>query len=164
MLFQAQPVQARPGEDHGVEVYKGVRLADVTPQLNDYTAYLRPKEPEYAAIDQDVRRACMDQTLLEAADASGVATAEVEPAFPDGFTLGWAPPSPAQWTEGQRVYACTLTQVIASPLMYASVFTHGFPTQDRTCIDSAASMSSRCVSRPYMNGLSRSPMRSRAKP
>ncbi len=121
--------------DHGVEVYKGIRLADVTPSLNDYTAFLRPNDPEYASIDQDVRRACMDQALLSAADATGVATASVEPAFPDGFTLGWAPPSPAQWEEGQRVYGCTLTQANASPLLYASVFTSRFPTQDRTCID-----------------------------
>ncbi len=121
--------------DHGVEVYKGVRLSDVTPGVNDYTAFLRPHDSGFATIDQDVRRACMDQTLLNAADATGVASAVVEPAFPEGFSLGWAPPSPAQWEEGQRVYACTLTQATPSPLVYASVFTAAFPTQDRTCID-----------------------------
>ncbi|MCW2856651.1 MAG: hypothetical protein JWR52_2266 [Marmoricola sp.] len=125
-------------EDHGIEVYKGVRLSDVTPQLTDYTVFLRPDQSEYAGIDQAVRRACMNQVLLQAADASGVAGALVEPAFPAGFTLGWAPPSPAQWAQGQRVYACTLAQEVASPLLYAEVFTHGFPTEDRTCIDSAS--------------------------
>lgn len=125
-------------EDHGIEVYKGVRISDITPQLTDYAAFLRPDQSGYAAIDQAVRRACMDQVLLQAADASGVPGAVVEPAFPAGFTLGWAPPSPAQWEQGQRVYACTLAQAVASPLLYAAVFTHGFPTEDRTCIDNAS--------------------------
>ncbi|MCW2783856.1 MAG: hypothetical protein JWP74_373 [Marmoricola sp.] len=123
---------------HAVEVYKAVSLTDVTPHLSGYAALLRPSTRAYRAIDSAVRHACMNGLLVNAAADSGAAGASLQPAFPAGLTLGWAPPSPAQWANGQRVYACTLTQTDPSPLLYASVFTRGFPTGDRTCINSAS--------------------------
>ncbi|RYJ05179.1 MAG: hypothetical protein EON52_12925 [Actinomycetales bacterium] len=72
--------------------------------------------------------------LAAAAQASKVPGAVVEPAFPDGVDLSWAPPSPEQWGKGQRVYACTLSSVNPVQFRYAGVFTRGFPTGERTCI------------------------------
>jgi hypothetical protein len=124
--------------DHDVEVYKAVAMGDVPPAVTTYAALLRAGTPAFSRIGLAVERACMNQTLVDAAASTGLPGALMSPAFPDGVELGWAPPSEGQWLQGQRAYACTLTQDLAGPLQYASVFTRAFPTEDRTCIDNSS--------------------------
>lgn len=122
---------------HHVEVYKVVPVAQVTPVVTTYTAFLQFGKPAYRRLAASVQRACMNEQLAGVAQQSKVAGALAEPAFPSGVDLGWAPPSPEQWNNGQRVYACTLTSPVAVRFRYASVFTKGFPTGMRTCISNA---------------------------
>ncbi|HEX4189874.1 MAG TPA: septum formation family protein, partial [Marmoricola sp.] len=131
--------QTRPcSGPHSVEVYKAVAMSDVQPQVADYGQLLEPQTAAYQELALQVDRACMNQTLFNVANATGINNAVVAPAFPDGVTLGWAPPSPQQWAAGQRVFACTLTQKSPSALLYSTVFSGSFPTEDRTCIDNRA--------------------------
>ena len=51
----------------------------------------------------------------------------MEPALPAGMHLEWAPPSPAQFAEGQRGFACLFNQSTPGTFRYASVFTAAFP-------------------------------------
>ncbi|MCZ4498658.1 MAG: hypothetical protein JWQ74_1211 [Marmoricola sp.] len=120
---------------HAVEIYKTVATTAVKPVVKSYATLLRPGRKAYRTLDADLQRACMNQTLFDAAAASGLSGAVMEPAFPEGVKLGWAPPSPDQWGRGQRVFACTVTQTSPGTLTYAKVFSKAFPTQSRTCID-----------------------------
>ncbi|MCX6396625.1 MAG: hypothetical protein NTV23_09075 [Propionibacteriales bacterium] len=122
---------------HHLEVYKVVPVATVTPVVTGYDALLRYSGPEYRTLSRAVERACMNESLAAAAQRSGIPGAVVEPAFPEGVELGWAPPSPAQWDSGQRVYACTLASQQPVQFRYAGVFTRGFPTGARTCISNS---------------------------
>jgi hypothetical protein len=121
---------------HDVEVYRAVRIPSLTPQLTSYAVLLRTDRPFFASLTRAVENACMNAVLSKAAAQSGVGGAVMAPALPDGMKLGWAPPSPDQFSRGQRVFACTLTQDRPSPVRYADVFTKRFGTGRRICIDS----------------------------
>ncbi|HET6152394.1 MAG TPA: septum formation family protein [Marmoricola sp.] len=139
LLGRAAFARTRPCNGaHSIEVYKAVAMSDVQPQVADYGQLLEPQTAAYQQLSLQVDRACMNQTLFNVANATGINNTVVTPAFPDGMTLGWAPPSPEQWAAGQRVYACTLTQASPSALLYNTVFSGSFPTEDRTCIDNRA--------------------------
>ncbi|MFL6062105.1 MAG: hypothetical protein ACJ72E_12800 [Marmoricola sp.] len=123
--------------EHDVEVYKAVATSNVAPVVTTYAGLLRAGTPAFTRLSLDAEHACMNQVLVDAAAQTGIRSALMSPAFPDSMTLGWAPVSEQQWSKGQRAYACTLTQKPAGRVLYASVFTKAFPTQDRTCIDNA---------------------------
>lgn len=124
---------------HHVEVYRVVPVAEVTPVVTSYASFFQYNQPAYRQLSTAVERACMNETLASAAKRSKVPGVVLEPAFPDGIDLGWAPPSPEQWDKGQRVYACTLSSTTTTPFSfrYAAVFGKGFPTGERTCISNA---------------------------
>ena len=122
------------GGPHHVEVYQVVPVDRVTPVVTSYASFLQFGKRAYRTLGAAVERACMNKTLAETAERSGVPGAVAEPAFPEGTELGWAPPSPEQWAKGQRVYACTLSSATPVTFRYAAVFTRGFPTGLRTCI------------------------------
>ena len=124
------------GAEHAIEVYKVVAMDQVKPKVTNYAALLRSGRPAYRKLAVNVERACMNQVLLDGARSSGFAGAVLEPAVPATVTLGWAAPSPEQWAHGQRVFACTMSQAKPGVLRYPSLFTRGFPTVSRTCIDS----------------------------
>lgn len=138
----AQAVDRRPAfqltesckAPHHVEVYKVVPVAQVTPTVTSYATFLQHGQRAYNQVVAAVENACMGETLAEVARLSKVPGAVVEPAFPEGVELGWAPPSPEQWDKGQRTYACTLTSATPVRYRYAAVFTKAFPTGERTCI------------------------------
>lgn len=122
---------------HHVEVYQVVPIEKVKPVVTGYAAFLQFSTGAYRKLSAAVERACMNKTLAETAERSGVPGAVAEPAFPAGAELGWAPPSPEQWAKGQRVYACTLSSAEPVDFRYAAVFTQGFPTDRRTCISNS---------------------------
>lgn len=129
--------EACDGEHH-VEVYQVLPINQIQPLVTNYATLLLPSSTAYGSLSAAVARACMSPAAVRAADQTGIAGSIVEPAFPDGVLLGWAPPSPDQWNRGQRVYACTLMSASAVRYRYAAVFTRAFPTGDRTCIDNAS--------------------------
>jgi hypothetical protein len=126
------------GTGHHVEVYRTVAVDAVKPVATTYATLLQPSSSAYQQIAAGVEKACMGKSLVRAAGLTRLAGAVVEPAFPEGVALGWAPPSPEQWSRGQRSYACLLTSVHAAKFRYSTVFTRSFPTRLRTCIDSSA--------------------------
>jgi len=123
---------------HAVEVYKAVAMSNVPPPMTTYADLLRAGTAAFTKLSVNAEHACMNQALVDAATRTGFRDALMTPAFPDSMTLGWAPPSEDQWNSGQRAYACTLTQKPAGDVLYASVFTKAFPTEDRTCIDNSS--------------------------
>jgi hypothetical protein len=145
-LVTARALASRPsfehqvdcGDDHAVEVYKLLRLPKLDPELTDYASLLRIQTSLYDEVDRSVAAGCQTGPLAKAAAASGLPGAVMAPVLPEGATLGWAPAPPDLWTKGTRVFACTLTWAHPEQVRYASVFTKGFPTGKRTCIDSRA--------------------------
>lgn len=119
---------------HHVEVYKTVPISEVQPVITDFAAFLRYGTPAFQRLQAAVERACMGETLQAVAKEAKVAGAVVEPVFPDGVELGWAPPSPDQWGKGQRSYACTLASETPIQFRYATVFDKSLPVSLRTCI------------------------------
>lgn len=130
---------------HHVEVYKVVPVGQVTPVVSSYATFFQHDLPAYRKLAAAVERACMNEPLAAAAQQSKVPGAIVEPAFPLGVELGWAPPSPEQWGNGQRVYACTLTSATPVQFRYAGVFTKGYPTGLRICISNSPLMFVDCA-------------------
>jgi hypothetical protein len=124
--------------DHAVEVYRAIATDQVAPLVTDYAVLLQSGSKAYAQLSANVEHACMNKPLFAAAAQTGLPGAVMTPAFGEGIELGWAPPSAAQWEAGQRAYACTMTQKVPSPLLYAGVFRRSFPTGRRICIDSDA--------------------------
>ncbi|MET3962380.1 hypothetical protein ABIE44_002314 [Marmoricola sp. OAE513] len=124
------------GDAHHVEIYKVVPVASVKPAVTSYASLLQPNQAAYRRLSESVEKACMNKVLASTAKKTKLEGVIAEPAFPDGVTLGWAPPSPQQWERGQRVYACTVTSKKAVKFSYAAVFSKRFPTSLRTCIDS----------------------------
>jgi hypothetical protein len=145
-LVAARALAARPSfdhelscaEDHAVEVYKVLRLPDLDPQLTDYATLLRIQTPLYDEVARSVAAGCQTDVLAKGAAASGLPGAVMAPVLPEGATLGWAPAPPDLWGKGTHVFACTLTWAHPEKIRYDSVFTKGFPTAKRTCIDSQA--------------------------
>jgi hypothetical protein len=123
---------------HSVEVYKVVRLPKLDQQLTDYAALLRTATPLYGTVARSVAQACTTKPLADAVAKAGLPSAVMSPMLPEGATLGWAPASPDRWSNGQRVFACTLTWSKPRSTRYSAVFTKHFPTGDRTCIDTKA--------------------------
>lgn len=123
-------------KSHRIEVYRVVQIPRLTPRLTSYATLLHTDRPLYRALERSVRNSCMTKPLAAAAARSGLPGAVAEPALPTGMKLGWAPPSPEQFTRGQRVFACTLIQDKASTVRYADLFAKRLPTALRTCIDS----------------------------
>lgn len=122
---------------HHVEVYKVVPVARITPAVTNYASFLQFGKPAYRRLVAAVEQACMNEQLAGLAQRSKVPGALAEPAFPIGVDLGWAPPSPEQWNNGQRVYACTLSSVVPIRFRYDAVFTKDFPSELRTCISNS---------------------------
>lgn len=129
--FKLTEACAKP---HHVEVYKTVPVEQITPAVTSYATFFQYNLPAYRRLAGAVERACMNEPLAAAAQQSTVPGAVVEPAFPAEVDLGWAPPSPEQWDNGQRVYACTLSSPTPVQFRYAEVFTRGFATGLRICI------------------------------
>lgn len=119
---------------HHVEVYKTVPIAEVRPAVTNFADFLQYGKPAYAKLVAAVERACMGETLQAVAREAKVAGALVEPVFPDGVELGWAPPSPDQWSKGQRSYACTVASATPIQFRYSAIFDKALPVSERTCI------------------------------
>ena len=122
-------------DDHAVEVVKVLRLPALEDRLTDYGALLRPQTPLAGKVARSVAEGCMTGPLAQAVARSGLPNAVMEPVLA-GATLGWAPAPPERWSQGQRVFACTLTWKHPQKARYAAVFTRDLPTALRTCIDS----------------------------
>lgn len=138
----------RPCDDeHAFEVYKAVAMDKVAPKVTDFSALLKTGTKAFARLSANVQSACMNKSLVEATARTGLPGAVMTPVFGDGFELDWAPPSPDQWEDGQRAYACTLKQQPVGSLLYAAVFDKDFPTSRRTCIDSKALLFVDCARR-----------------
>lgn len=123
---------------HAIEVYQVVPVSAVTPQVTEYGTLLRTGGLDFSQLSASVALACTDRALQAAARLSSVPGASLQPALPDGFRTGWAPPTLEQWNRGQRVFACTLVQDRPNPLRYRALRTRSFPTSLRTCIASGA--------------------------
>lgn len=119
---------------HALEVYRLVELPGLAPQLTSYAALLRTDQELYLTLSRRIKRECLEPRLARAAARTGLPGALMEPALPAGMHLEWAPPSPAQFAEGQRGFACLFNQSSPGTFRYASVFTKAFPTRLRTCI------------------------------
>lgn len=133
--------------DHAVEIYRLVPVAEVQPEVSDFTTLLRTAGTEYARFSAAVAAACMDPTSARAARVSGIRDASVQPALPAGYRLGWTPPTVEQWGRGQRVFACTFTQDDPGPLRYSELRTRSLPTMLRTCIASGPRLYVDCARR-----------------
>jgi len=132
---------------HAVEVFKVVRLPNLEQQLTDYAALLRMQTPLFDQVAASVSAGCMSEPLAKAAALADVQNAVMSPVLPSGASIGWAPASPDQWANGQRVFACTLTWPQPESIRYAAVFTKALPTGKRTCIDSKALVFVDCARR-----------------